>query len=138
MNLVELAWLFVLLTIVGAGFFNGAEIGMLSVNRARLLLDAERGSARARLMEQLLSDPERFLATYLVGVNLFMISGAAVATWQLEMRYGDQGAALATVVGVLIEVPVMLMLVKICLRSGHWFRGGDESRGRTEREVGKS
>ena len=31
------------------------------------------------------------------------------------------GAALATVVGVLIEVPVMLMLVKICLRTQHWF-----------------
>jgi ACR3 family arsenite transporter len=31
------------------------------------------------------------------------------------------GAALATVVGVLIEVPVMLMLVKICLRTRGWF-----------------
>jgi len=31
------------------------------------------------------------------------------------------GAALATVVGVLIEVPVMLMLVRICLRTRHWF-----------------
>ncbi|MFQ6003351.1 MAG: arsenic resistance protein, partial [Candidatus Zixiibacteriota bacterium] len=31
------------------------------------------------------------------------------------------GAALATVVGVLIEVPVMLMLVKICLRTQSWF-----------------
>ncbi len=33
----------------------------------------------------------------------------------------SSGAALATVVGVLIEVPVMLMLVKICLRSKNWF-----------------
>jgi len=31
------------------------------------------------------------------------------------------GAALATVVGVLIEVPVMLLLVKICLRTRGWF-----------------
>jgi ACR3 family arsenite transporter len=30
---------------------------------------------------------------------------------------------LATVVGVLIEVPVMLMLVKICLRTKHIFGG---------------
>jgi len=35
----------------------------------------------------------------------------------------SSGAALATVVGVLIEVPVMLMLVRICLRTRHWFRG---------------
>ena len=33
----------------------------------------------------------------------------------------SSGAALATVVGVLIEVPVMLMLVKICLRTSTWF-----------------
>ncbi len=38
------------------------------------------------------------------------------------MLFGlSSGAALATVVGVLIEVPVMLMLVKICLRTQGWF-----------------
>jgi ACR3 family arsenite transporter len=40
------------------------------------------------------------------------------------MLFGlSSGAALATVVGVLIEVPVMLMLVKICLKTPHWFKG---------------
>ncbi len=39
------------------------------------------------------------------------------------MLFGlSSGAALATVVGVLIEVPVMLMLVKVCLRTQGWFR----------------
>lgn len=33
----------------------------------------------------------------------------------------NSGAALATVVGVLIEVPVMLMLVKVCQRTAFWF-----------------
>jgi ACR3 family arsenite transporter len=45
----------------------------------------------------------------------------AIAT--AAVLYGiASGAALATVVGVLIEVPVMLLLVKICLRTQHWFR----------------
>ena len=45
----------------------------------------------------------------------------AIAT--ATMLFGLQsGAALATVVGVLIEVPVMLLLVKICLRTQGWFR----------------
>ena len=45
----------------------------------------------------------------------------AIAT--STMLFGlSSGAALATVVGVLIEVPVMLMLVKICLKTHHWFR----------------
>ncbi len=47
----------------------------------------------------------------------------AIAT--AAMLFGlSSGAALATVVGVLIEVPVMLMLVKICLRTTRWFPGG--------------
>jgi ACR3 family arsenite transporter len=46
----------------------------------------------------------------------------AIAT--STMLFGlSSGAALATVVGVLIEVPVMLMLVRICLKSRHWFSG---------------
>ncbi len=44
----------------------------------------------------------------------------AIAT--AAMLFGlSSGAALATVVGVLIEVPVMLMLVKICLKTEGWF-----------------
>lgn len=71
-----------------------------------------------------------------------------VAAWKLKMSYEDaapaaligasnhfevaiatavmlfglnSGAALATVVGVLIEVPVMLMLVEFCKRTAFWF-----------------
>ena len=44
----------------------------------------------------------------------------AIAT--ATMLFGlSSGAALATVVGVLIEVPLMLMLVRICLRTQGWF-----------------
>jgi len=46
----------------------------------------------------------------------------AIAT--ATMLFGlHSGAALATVVGVLIEVPVMLLLVRFCLRTRHWFPG---------------
>ena len=45
----------------------------------------------------------------------------AIAT--ATMLFGlSSGAALATVVGVLIEVPVMLWLVRICLNTQGWFR----------------
>jgi len=44
----------------------------------------------------------------------------AIAT--SAMLFGlSSGASLATVVGVLIEVPVMLMLVRICLKTKHLF-----------------
>ena len=45
----------------------------------------------------------------------------AIAT--SAMLFGlSSGASLATVVGVLIEVPVMLLLVRVCLRTRHLFR----------------
>lgn len=44
----------------------------------------------------------------------------ALATAVMLFGLGS-GAALATVVGVLIEVPLMLWLVKICLRTRGWF-----------------
>ena len=48
----------------------------------------------------------------------------AIAT--AVMLFGlSSGAALATVVGVLIEVPVMLLLVHICQNTTHWFAGNE-------------
>jgi len=50
----------------------------------------------------------------------------AIAT--AVMLFGlSSGAALATVVGVLIEVPLMLWLVRICLRTERWFGAPAES-----------
>jgi len=47
----------------------------------------------------------------------------AIAT--STMLFGlSSGAALATVVGVLIEVPLMLMLVKFCRKTENWFTPG--------------
>lgn len=49
--------------------------------------------------------------------NHFEVAIATAAT-----LFGlNSGAALATVVGVLIEVPVMLMLVEVCKRTAFWF-----------------
>lgn len=44
----------------------------------------------------------------------------AIATAVLVFGLSS-GAALATVVGVLIEVPVMLLLVRVCVRTQGWF-----------------
>ncbi len=56
----------------------------------------------------------------------------AIAT--ATMLFGiSSGAALATVVGVLIEVPVMLMLVRICLKTQSWLATADEER--TDQEL---
>jgi ACR3 family arsenite transporter len=56
----------------------------------------------------------------MIGASNHFEVAIATATMLFGLR---SGAALATVVGVLIEVPLMLMLVKICLGTQHWFDG---------------
>ena len=54
----------------------------------------------------------------LIGASNHFEVAIATAT----MLFGlSSGAALATVVGVLIEVPIMLLLVRVCQRSAAWF-----------------
>ena len=56
--------------------------------------------------------------TAMIGASNHFEVAIATAT----MLYGlSSGAALATVVGVLIEVPLMLTLVKFCVRTQNWF-----------------
>lgn len=76
-----------------------------------------------------------FLITYVVALKLNLtyedaapaaLIGASnhfeVAIATAVMLFGlNSGTALATVVGVLIEVPVMLMLVEICKKTAFWF-----------------
>ena len=59
----------------------------------------------------------------------------AIAT--SAMLYGlSSGAALATVVGVLIEVPLMLMLVKFCLHTQSWFPHEPSSAPESDADMG--
>ncbi|NMQ29866.1 ACR3 family arsenite efflux transporter [Candidatus Accumulibacter phosphatis] len=64
----------------------------------------------------------------LIGTSNFFELAVAVA---ISLFGLNSGAALATVVGVLVEVPVMLSLVALVNRSEHWYRyapatGGDD------------
>jgi ACR3 family arsenite transporter len=54
----------------------------------------------------------------LIGASNFFELAVATAI----VLYGpSSGAALATVVGVLVEVPVMLSVCAVCNRTRHWF-----------------
>ena len=61
---------------------------------------------------------ENAAPTAMIGASNHFEVAIATAT----MLFGlSSGAALATVVGVLIEVPLMLMLVKFCVKTQGWF-----------------
>ena len=64
----------------------------------------------------------------LIGASNFFELAVAAA---ISLFGFQSGAALATVVGVLIEVPVMLSVVRIVNRSKRWYEAGPAVRRRT-------
>jgi arsenite transporter len=56
----------------------------------------------------------------LIGASNFFELPVATA---IALYGPGSGAALATVVGVLVEVPVMLSVCRFCLATRHWFEG---------------
>lgn len=55
----------------------------------------------------------------MIGASNFFELSVAVAISLFGLQ---SGAALATVVGVLVEVPVMLTLVKVANKTSGWFK----------------
>jgi len=59
----------------------------------------------------------------MIGASNFFELAVAVAIALFPL---NPGVALATIVGVLVEVPVMLTLVKIANKTTHWFKNNNE------------
>ncbi|MDH4133077.1 MAG: ACR3 family arsenite efflux transporter [Gemmatimonadota bacterium] len=62
----------------------------------------------------------------LIGASNFFELAVATA---IALYGAGSGAALATVVGVLVEVPVMLSVCRICVATRHWFPVGEQGSG---------
>jgi len=61
------------------GFFAASEMSLVSQNRLRLHHLAERRDRKARMILEFLNNPERFLATTLVGQNIALITSSTLA-----------------------------------------------------------
>jgi len=62
------------------GVFSGAEIAFISSNRIRLQHRLRKGDKRAEKALRLVSNPEKFLATALIGTNISVVISSSFAT----------------------------------------------------------
>ena len=102
-------------------FFSGSETAIISANKMRLRVLADRGNSRAKLTSQLLSRPERLLGTTLVGTNIAMsastILASAVVAFLLMRGFGVARPDLKTSVNTIVMTPLILIFAEIIPKS---------------------
>ena len=90
--------IFLLLGLIALNaFFAASEIALISLNDNKIRLMAEEGNKKARLIDKLLSDPSRFLATIQIGITLagFLASAFAADTPSSRMISTTSSPAMA-------------------------------------------
>ncbi len=86
------------LAVVASAFFSGSETGLVSANRIRLRGRVRAGRPGAAQLSALLERQERTLSAILIGNNIALVGGSAVATAMARERLGPAGPAVATLV----------------------------------------
>lgn len=86
-----------LILILVAAFFSGAETGIMSLNRYRLRYLVQHRHRGAKRVQKLLERPDRLLAIILIGNTFANILASAIATVIAGHLWGDTGIAVATV-----------------------------------------
>jgi CBS domain containing-hemolysin-like protein len=107
----------IFLCILLEGFFSGSEIAIVSSNWIRMRRLASGGDRRAALLERLWANPDRLLATTLVGTNLSIITGSVMATYLIIRHLTAPGAWLSSMAGK-EELLVTFLLAPITLTFG--------------------
>lgn len=87
-----------LILILLNGFFAASEMALISLNDYKIKLMAEEGNKKAKLVQALLGEPSRFLATIQIGITLagFLASAFAAGSFagRLAVLLKDMGVPL--------------------------------------------
>ena len=88
-----------------AAFFCCAETAFIGMQKLRLQHLVKTNHKRALIVAEILSKPEKFLATVLVGINFFETAVATLGTIMAVSLWGENiGAAIATIVVTLLTL----------------------------------
>ncbi|MDX8412934.1 MAG: CNNM domain-containing protein [Mariprofundales bacterium] len=83
--------------LVASAFFSGSETALTRARRVRLRLMRKQGNRGARHADLLLRQPEKMLATILLGNNFVNIAASALATAIFVNQFGDAGILYSTI-----------------------------------------
>ena len=100
----SLSLILVAVFLVLSGFFSSSEAAFLSVQRTRIAHLVSEGVPGARRVANMIADPERLLATILMGNNLVNTALTAVVTAAFVAFIGQSGVVIATVVSATLLV----------------------------------
>ena len=95
-----------------SALFNASETALTAVSRARMHALEQEGNARARLVNQLLREPERLIGVVLLGNTLVDILAASLASGLAVILIGPAGVAYATAVMTILIVIFAAVLPK--------------------------
>jgi putative hemolysin len=94
-----------------SALFSGLEISLFSLGKAHVRLLVEKKVRGAKVVQRLKANPERLLATILLGNNIVNIGAASLATVLAIRLFESWGVGAATGVGVSMGVMTFLILV---------------------------
>jgi Mg2+/Co2+ transporter CorB len=109
---VGLSLIAIILLIALSAFFNLSETSLTAASRARMHALEEDGNTKARLVNKLLSSPEKMIGTVLLGNTLVDVLAAALASHLAVDLYGEVGVAYATASVTLLIVIFAAVLPK--------------------------
>lgn len=91
-------WQLIILVILIAlsSFFSASETALMSVNRIRVRHLVDEEVKGAKLLEKLLSEPNKLLGGILIGNNIVNIGASSIASKLAYDIYGNSGVALST------------------------------------------
>ncbi|WP_163328373.1 hemolysin family protein [Desulfurobacterium thermolithotrophum] len=114
------ALFFILLCVLSEGFFSGSEIAIVSLPKVELKKRLQKGDKAAKLLNKLLSEPEKLLTTTLIGTNLSTVTGSTIyATLILGdiIKVFPQLSAYPELVTVLTFTPITLTFGELIPKS---------------------
>ncbi len=88
----------IVLLLLGGAYFAAAETSFASVNRIRMISDADDGDKRAEKVLYILDNFDSALTTLLIGNNIMHIACSSLATLLASKLWGNAGVTITTFV----------------------------------------